>query len=67
MQVSFEFSVKQVWEQLKNIANGEYTTPDTEKRKFGTIVFAALSVEVTEIQAVLFDVRELCALPSFSC
>lgn len=46
-------------EQLRNIAKGDYTAPDTaEKRKFGTIVFAALSLPVIEIQGVLNNVRE---------
>lgn len=40
-------------EQLRSIAKGEYTPPDTERRKFGTIVFAALSMPVTEIHGVL--------------
>ncbi|TKY67259.1 hypothetical protein E2542_SST10151 [Spatholobus suberectus] len=53
IQVPFEFAVKQVLEQLRNIAKGDYTPPDTEKRKFGTIVFAALSMPVAEIQRVL--------------
>ncbi|KAK7404678.1 hypothetical protein VNO78_05634 [Psophocarpus tetragonolobus] len=53
IQVPFEFAVKQVLEQLRNIAKGDYTPPDTEKRKFRTIVFAALSMPVTEIHDVL--------------
>nr|XP_027191505.1 tRNA ligase 1 isoform X2 [Cicer arietinum] len=54
IQVPFELAVKQVLEQLRNIAKGDYTAPDTaEKRKFGTIVFAALSLPVIEIQGVL--------------
>ncbi|XP_050894247.1 tRNA ligase 1 isoform X2 [Lathyrus oleraceus] len=53
VQVPFEFAVKQVLEQLRNIAKGDYTPPDTEKRKFGTIVFAALNLPVIEIQGVL--------------
>ncbi|XP_058729875.1 tRNA ligase 1 [Vicia villosa] len=53
VQVPFEFVVKQVLEQLRNIAKGDYTPPDTEKRKLGTIVFAALNLPVSEIQGVL--------------
>ncbi|KAF7805558.1 tRNA ligase 1 isoform X1 [Senna tora] len=53
IQVPFEDSVKQVSEQLRNIAKGDYSPPDTEKRKLGTIVFAALSLPVTEIQGAL--------------
>ena len=49
-------------EQLQNIAKGDYTPPVTEQRKFGTIVFAALSLPVTEIQGVLNNVREMSAL-----
>ncbi|XP_027345379.1 tRNA ligase 1 isoform X2 [Abrus precatorius] len=63
IQVPFEFAVKQVSEQLRNIAKGDYTPPDTEKRKLGTIVYAALSMPVTEIQGVLNKVPvELTAL-----
>lgn len=58
LQVPFEFAVKQVLEQLRNIAKGDYTPPDTEKRKFGTIVFAALNLPVIEIQGVLNNVRK---------
>ncbi|XP_030968694.1 tRNA ligase 1 isoform X3 [Quercus lobata] len=58
VQVPFEFAVKQVLEQLKNIAKGDYSTPDTEKRKFGAIVFAAVNVPVTEIQTLLDNLAE---------
>ncbi|MCI79832.1 RNA ligase, partial [Trifolium medium] len=58
--VPFEFAVKQVLEQLRNIAKGDYTPPDTEKRS--TIVFAAISLPVMEIQGVLNNVRENSAL-----
>ena len=61
-QVPFEVAVKQVSEQLRNIAKGDYTPPDTEKRKFGTIVFAALSLPVTEVQGVLKNVSKVSAL-----
>ncbi|CAJ2654356.1 unnamed protein product [Trifolium pratense] len=53
VQVPFELAVKEVSEQLRNIAKGDYKPPDTEKRTFGTIVFAALSLPVIEIQGVL--------------
>ncbi|KAK7854665.1 trna ligase 1 [Quercus suber] len=56
VQVPFEFAVKQVLEQLKNIAKGDYSTPDTEKRKFGAIVFAAVNLPVTEIRTLLDNV-----------
>ncbi|XP_062171894.1 tRNA ligase 1 isoform X1 [Alnus glutinosa] len=58
IQVPFEFSVKQVLEQLQKIASGDYMTPDTEKRKFGTIVFAAVGLPVTEIQSLLNNLAE---------
>jgi hypothetical protein len=45
-----------VLEQLKKIASGDYMTPDTEKRKFGAIVFAAVDLPVTEIQSLLNNV-----------
>jgi len=62
LQVPFEFAVKQVLEQLRNVAKGDYTPPDTEKRKFGTIVFAALTVPVTEIKGALNKVMEIFTL-----
>lgn len=66
LQVPFEVAVKSVLEQLRNIAKGDYTPPDTEKRKFGTIVFAAVSLPVTEIQGVLKKVSKVSTLP-LSC
>lgn len=59
VQVPFEFAVKQVLEQLKAIAKGDYIAPSTEKRKFGTIVFAAISMPATEIQTLLDEVSRL--------
>ncbi|KAK7262359.1 hypothetical protein RJT34_29928 [Clitoria ternatea] len=53
IQVPFEFAVRQVLEQLRNIAKGDYTPPDTEKRKLGPIVFAALTMPVDEIRNIL--------------
>ncbi|KAK7257736.1 hypothetical protein RIF29_31930 [Crotalaria pallida] len=58
IQVPFEFAVKHVLEQLRNIAKGDYSPPDTEKRKFGTIVFAALSLPVSEILSVVNNLAE---------
>ncbi|KAM7502050.1 hypothetical protein LguiB_000954 [Lonicera macranthoides] len=43
---------------LRSVAKGEYKTPSTEKRKFGTIVFAAVSLPVTEIQGLLDNLAE---------
>ena len=57
-QVPFEFAVKEVLEQLRKIAKGEYKTPDTGKRKFGTIVYAAVTLPVTEIKTLLHTVSE---------
>lgn len=45
-------------EQLRSVAKGEYKTPSTEKRKFGTIVFAAISLPVIEIQGLLDNVSK---------
>ncbi|GAU14656.1 hypothetical protein TSUD_97200, partial [Trifolium subterraneum] len=53
VQVPFEIAVKQVLEQLRNIAKGDYMPPDTEKRSTSTIVFDAISLPVIEIQGVL--------------
>ncbi|CAK9174417.1 unnamed protein product [Ilex paraguariensis] len=58
VQAPFELSVKQVLEQLRAIAKGEYTTPRTEKRKFGNIVFAAVSLPVTEMISFLSNLGE---------
>ncbi|XP_022732518.1 tRNA ligase 1 isoform X2 [Durio zibethinus] len=53
VQVPFEFAVQQVVEQLRKIVRGEYTVPSTEKKKLGTIVFAAVNLPVAEIQSLL--------------
>ncbi|URE03208.1 hypothetical protein MUK42_21425 [Musa troglodytarum] len=53
IQVPFDLAVKQVLEQLKDVAKGGYKTPDTEKRKFGNIVFAAVTLPVGEIKNLL--------------
>lgn len=55
-QVPFEFAVKQVLEQLKLVAKGEYVAPITEKRNLGTIVFAAVTLPVAEIHELLHNV-----------
>ncbi|TQD73247.1 hypothetical protein C1H46_041214 [Malus baccata] len=46
-------AVKEVSEQLKKVAKGEYKTPDTGKKKFGAIVFAAVSLPVLEVSGLL--------------
>ncbi|KAJ4978283.1 hypothetical protein NE237_009063 [Protea cynaroides] len=53
VQVPFDNAVKQVLEQLRTIAKGDYSVPSTEKRKLGTIVFAAVTLPVTEIRTLL--------------
>ncbi|XP_019448699.1 PREDICTED: uncharacterized protein LOC109351630 isoform X4 [Lupinus angustifolius] len=58
IQVPFEFAVKHVLEQLRSISKGDYSPPDTEKRKLGTIVFAAVSLPVPEILDVLNNLAE---------
>ncbi|CAL1403373.1 unnamed protein product [Linum trigynum] len=58
VQVPFEVAVKQVLEQLQSITKGEYKTPSTEKRTFGTIVFAAVTLPVLEISSFLNDLAQ---------
>ncbi|KAI4383820.1 hypothetical protein MLD38_009617 [Melastoma candidum] len=58
IQVPFDFAVKQVSEQLNNIVSGEYIAPTPEKRKLGSIVFAAVSLPVSQIQDVLRNMAE---------
>ncbi|KAK1429516.1 hypothetical protein QVD17_11725 [Tagetes erecta] len=58
IQVPFEFAVNQVLEQLKRIMKGEYVTPISEKRKFGTIVFAAIDVPVADVHNLLSSISE---------
>lgn len=55
-QVPFDSAVKQVLDQLKEAAKGEHKTPDTEKRRFGNIVFAAVTLPVVEIKLLLSKV-----------
>ncbi|CAN1131791.1 tRNA ligase 1, partial [Linum perenne] len=58
IQVPFDFAVKQVLEQLKSIAKKEYRTPSTGKRALGTIVFAAVSLPVSEVSSFLDDLAQ---------
>ncbi|OMO71211.1 hypothetical protein CCACVL1_18365 [Corchorus capsularis] len=53
IQVPFEFAVEQVLEQLRKVARGEYIIPSAEKRKLGSIVFAAVNLPIAEIQSLL--------------
>ncbi|KAF9589671.1 hypothetical protein IFM89_026926 [Coptis chinensis] len=48
-QVPFDFAVKEVVEQLKAAAKGVSAAPRTRKRKIGGIIFAAVTLPVTEI------------------
>ena len=52
-------AVNQVLEQLKRIMKGEYITPISEKRKFGTIVFAAIDVHVADVHNLISNVSRL--------
>lgn len=52
-QVPFEEAVTSVVEQLKKVAKGEHRTPDTEKRRFGNIIFAAVTLPAGEIVNLL--------------
>ncbi|KAI8028900.1 Squamosa promoter-binding-like protein 15 [Camellia lanceoleosa] len=47
---------EKVLEQLRTIAKGDYSTPSIEKRKFGNIVYAAVSLPVGEIRSLLDNV-----------
>ncbi|KAH7661897.1 tRNA ligase phosphodiesterase domain-containing protein [Dioscorea alata] len=58
IQIPFDIAVKQVIEQLKDVAKGEHKTPETEKRKFGNIVFAAVTMPVKEINCLLNEITE---------
>ncbi|KAL6194871.1 hypothetical protein ACLB2K_035946 [Fragaria x ananassa] len=58
IQVSFESALKEVSEQLRRIARGEYKTPeymtpDSGKRKIAAITFAAITLPVLDIKALL--------------
>ena len=58
-QIPFDHAVEQVADQLKAVARGEYRHPtggSAEKRKFGTIVFAAVTLPVTEVVAAVHKV-----------
>ncbi|RZS04510.1 hypothetical protein BHM03_00034856, partial [Ensete ventricosum] len=55
--VPFDFAVKQVLEQLRDVAKGKHKTPDTEKRKFGNIVFAAVTLPLAALEAQLGSIN----------
>lgn len=58
IQVPFDYAVKEVVEQLKTIAKGDFKTPDTGKRKFGNIMFAAVRLTPPDILGLLRKVAE---------
>ncbi|KAM0897275.1 hypothetical protein ACQ4PT_022646 [Festuca glaucescens] len=49
IQVPFEVAVKEVVEQLKAVVKGDIKTPDTAKRRFGNIFFAAVTLSQADI------------------
>ncbi|PWZ13112.1 tRNA ligase 1 [Zea mays] len=53
IQVPFDYAVKAVLEQLKAVAKGDLKTPDTGKRKFGNIMFAAVRLTPPDILGLL--------------
>lgn len=53
--------MKEVLEQLKAVAKGDVKTPDTAKRRFGNIVFAAVTVPQADILSLLRKVRYACS------
>lgn len=59
IQVPFEHAVKHVLEDLRAIAKGDYEVVATEKRKLGTIVFAAVSLGIDETKALLDKIADL--------
>ncbi|KAM3383803.1 hypothetical protein ACQJBY_008452 [Aegilops geniculata] len=58
IQVPFDVAVKEVLEQLKAVAKGDVKTPDTAKRRFGNIVFAAVTVPQADILGLLRKLGE---------
>ncbi|KAG0542028.1 hypothetical protein BDA96_02G067700 [Sorghum bicolor] len=58
IQVPFDYAVKEVLEQLKTVAKGDLKTPDTGKRKFGNIMFAAVRLSPPDILGFLHKVAE---------
>ncbi|XP_020676662.1 tRNA ligase 1 [Dendrobium catenatum] len=58
IQVPFDIAVKQVIEQLKDVIKGGIRTPESEKRRFGNLVFAAVTLPVLEIRTLLEKLAE---------
>ncbi|XP_037445884.1 tRNA ligase 1-like [Triticum dicoccoides] len=57
IQVPFEVAVKEVVEQLKAVAKGDTKTPDTAKRRFGNIIFAAVTLSQADILGLVHQLR----------
>ncbi|KAM0861973.1 hypothetical protein ACQ4PT_045558 [Festuca glaucescens] len=58
IQVPFEVAVKEVVEQLKAVVKGDIKTPDTAKRRFGNIFFAAVTLSQADILGLVRKVAE---------
>ncbi|KAK1364852.1 putative 2',3'-cyclic-nucleotide 3'-phosphodiesterase [Heracleum sosnowskyi] len=60
IQVPLDSALKQVLKQLGTVAKGDYPRPrpSTEKRKSGSIIFAAVDIPVTELQGLLRNLAE---------
>ena len=54
--------MKEVLEQLKAVAKGDIKTPDTGKRKFGNIMFAAVRLTPADIVGLLRKVKSVCSI-----
>lgn len=52
--------MKEVVEQLKAVAKGDTKTPDTAKRRFGSIIFAAVTLSQADILGLVRKVRIVC-------
>ncbi|KAL9252533.1 tRNA ligase 1-like protein [Drosera capensis] len=58
IQVPFEFAAGKVLEQLKEVAKGDFSTPSAERKKLGTIFFAAVSLPVSEVQNLITNISK---------
>ncbi|XP_021836352.2 tRNA ligase 1 isoform X2 [Spinacia oleracea] len=56
IQIPFESAVNSVVEQLNAILKGDCMTPSSEKRRVGAIIYAGISLPVTEINRHLNDI-----------
>ncbi|KAL8143601.1 hypothetical protein V2J09_016633 [Rumex salicifolius] len=57
IQVPFEVAVSKVLEQLKSISKGDYLAPSTERRKGGSIVYAAATLPIDEILSAFSSIQ----------